>query len=514
MTDAAPLEAPGADQWRRLSTRMLLVHPVKEFIRFLPAVAGLLIAGSTSNGGQWWWGLIGAGLAIGLGLLRWFTTRYRFTADQVQLRHGLFSRSTVTAPIDRVRTVDVTSSVLHRVLGLAEVKIGTGADDKELALDGLTTQQAGALRHELLHRRRGVADGATPEGAVPGDESVDLPTGFADEEEILRLDPRWIRFAPFGPSGLIAAAAIIGVSLQVINEAGFNPDENSTVQNGIDQAERIGVWVAVLILVIGAALLVLLLSLGGYLLLYWGFRLTRHTRGGTLHVARGLLTTRATTLETRRIRGVELQEPLALRLVGGARLAAITTGLKGSDDRAQSSMLVPPAPVAVARGVADRVLGVPGTTEVALRRHGPAAVRRRYSRALLGGAVLAVAAGVAGFLVTPWLAVVAVVPLAASALLAGDRARSLGHALTEQHVVSRSGSLLRGTDVIGRSGVIGVSLRRSYFQRRAGLTTVTMATAAGDQRYDVMDVTQPVATALADDLLPTHLAPFTNSPVE
>ena len=61
---------------------------------------GLLIAGSTSNGGQWWWGLIGTAFAIALGLLRWFTTRYRFTDEQVQLRHGLLSRTTKTAPID------------------------------------------------------------------------------------------------------------------------------------------------------------------------------------------------------------------------------------------------------------------------------------------------------------------------------------------------------------------------------------------------------------------------------
>ena len=44
----------------------------------------------------------------------------------------------MSAPADRVRSVDVTASVLHRALGLAEVKIGTAAGEKEMRLNGLT----------------------------------------------------------------------------------------------------------------------------------------------------------------------------------------------------------------------------------------------------------------------------------------------------------------------------------------------------------------------------------------
>ena len=50
----------------------------------------------------------------------------------------------------------------------------------------------------------------------------------------------------------------------------------------------------------------------GYVLAFWSFRLSR-TDSGTLHLSRGLLTTRATTIEERRLRGVELSEPLLLR---------------------------------------------------------------------------------------------------------------------------------------------------------------------------------------------------------
>lgn len=497
-----PDDAEPADEWRRLSARMLLVHPVREVIRFLPAVVGLLIAGSARGGGQqWWWALAGAVGAIGLGLLRWFTTRYRFTDDQVLLRTGLFSRSTVTAPMDRVRSVDVTASPLHRVLGLAEVRIGTGAGEKELKLDGLASAQATALRHELLHRgsRHTGADHESPAGVIP----AEVP-----EEELLRLDPRWVRYAPLGPSGLIAATAILGGGFQLIDQAGFDSERDRTVQHGWDPVSGLGVWLAVLVSVLVLAVFVTALSLVGYVLLYWRFRLTRHLQGGTLHVTRGLLTTRATTLEERRLRGLVLQESLALRLGRAARLEAVTTGLK-SDGNKQSAMLAPPAPRDVVRALAERVLRAPGVLTTPLTSHGPAARRRRYTRALLGGALIGAAAGVGGYVVQQWLVVLAVVPLLLALLLAADRSRSLAHGLDERYLVSRAGSLVRHTDVVQRDGVLGVTLRRTFFQRRAGLTTVVVPTAAGDQAYDVTDVPDDAAVALAAALLPGHLEPFT-----
>lgn len=91
-----------------------------------------------------------------LGMLRWFTTTYRITPEHVQVRRGLVTRKVVTVPRDRVRTVDVTSHVLHRVLGLARVEVGTGTSERRhegrLRLDALSAAEAARLRVELLHR--------------------------------------------------------------------------------------------------------------------------------------------------------------------------------------------------------------------------------------------------------------------------------------------------------------------------------------------------------------------------
>ncbi len=209
------------EEWRRLNPRMLLVHPVKEIGRAFPALLALFFAGSGSGNAQLW-GLAGAAIVIALSLTRWFTTRYRVGDQQVQIREGLLRRRTLTARLDRVRSVDVTSHSLHRALGLARVEIGTGVSghkgQSSLRLDGLPAAEAARLRGELLHRS------AKAEGtAMPGPRA-DLAAGSPSvsyepqthETEIARLDLRWIRFAPFTLSGLFTGLAIAGFGWRLV----------------------------------------------------------------------------------------------------------------------------------------------------------------------------------------------------------------------------------------------------------------------------------------------------------
>ena len=161
--------------------------------------------------------------------------------------------------------------------------------------------------------------------------------------------------------------------------------------------------------------------------------------------------------------------------------------------------------------MAGLVLDDPAPVAVPLTRHRPQAHRRRYTRALSVAALL-VGATVVGWWLADWpawtwQAALVVLPVSAT-LLAADRARSLGHALAGGWLVSRQGSLVRRRYVLGTDGIIGWNLRRSFFQRRAGLATLIATTAAGRQRYAVPDVDVDTALRLADGATPGLLAPF------
>jgi putative membrane protein len=251
--------------------------------------------------------------------------------------------------------------------------------------------------------------------------------------------------------------------------------------------------------------LVAALSVAGYLVTNWNFRLvrTRSTDGGSWHLTRGLFTTRETTIDHDRLAGVSLAEPIGLRVAGGARLSAIVTGL----DRSQqgSSMLVPPAPSSVVTGVAQEVLDARAPVTGELVGHGPRATRRRWVRALAPASVLAALAVLAVALgASPWwLLALLVVP--AASCLAADRARSLGHALVDGYLVSRSGSLTRRRRVLEVEHVIGWNFSATWFQRRAGLCTLVATTAGGGQAVPILDVPEADAVFLAEAALP-HLA--------
>ena len=220
-----PLAAP---DWRRLNARMLLVHPIETLVRFLPALLVILIARAGSDESQRW-ELIALPVIVAFGVMRWLTTRYRVVDGQIELQRGLLTKQTTTARLDKVRTVDLTSKIYHRVLGLAKVEISTGGGRRDrLVLDSLLVSEGRRLRAELLHRVDPLLAGMpAPTGApvagvtavagVPGAAGVDESdvTPQADPDEVLlRLDPSWIRYAPLTTTGLATAAAGLGFLTQ------------------------------------------------------------------------------------------------------------------------------------------------------------------------------------------------------------------------------------------------------------------------------------------------------------
>ncbi|HEV7203703.1 MAG TPA: PH domain-containing protein [Jatrophihabitans sp.] len=501
---APPLEDA---TWHRLSPRMLLVHPVVELLRALPALAGVVLAGS-SNGHGSRWGLVAVGVVAVLSLSRWFTTRLRISDDQVQLRHGLLRRRTTATRRDRIRTVDVTAHPLHRVLGLARVVIGTGTSDRRgggrIVLDGLTVDAARALHADLLHR------------ASPAAEPTAGPVaGGAPEpaHEIARLDRRWIRYGPFTLSGVLTGLVLFGFLQRLQGESGVDVLHSGPWRT---ITRDIAGWpTPVVVGVVALALIafVAISSTAGYVLAFWNFRLVRHD-GGTLQVTRGLVTTRATSIERRRLVGAEISEPLVLRAVGGARSTVVATGLRvGRGAERGGEVLLPPAPKADAERVATAVLdGTPAIT-AELVRHGPRARTRRLIRAV-ASALLLLGLLVLGYLSGGSTVVIGVgaVLVVASVPLGTDRYRSLGHAAVDGYLVTRFGSLVRRRVVLDGDAVIGWNLRTSFFQRRAGLTTLTATTAAGRQGYSVVDVAPAEALAVAETLVPGLLSPFVRVP--
>ena len=467
----------GTAHWMRLNPRMLLVHPVHEVLRQLPLVIGSLVFGSAT--GNPWWVVLALVLTVTIGVLRWFTTGYRIAPDEIQLRSGLLQRKVLSLPRNRIRSVSTDARLLHRLLGLTVLRVGTGheaAGNNEFALDAVAAEQVPRLRSVLLA------------------DSLNAPEQDSKPGRVLaRWHPDWLRYSPLSLTGLAMVLATVGVAYQV-GAAGALRDSR-LAQSGLDLAQRYGAAAtaasaAIVVLAASVSLSVLrsLVSYGNLLL---------RRDAELLHLEHGLLRVRENTFDMRRLRGGTLREALLVRAFGGARLDAVMTGVTGVGE---SALLLPPCPVATAQTVLADLIGHPDAASGPLRGHGPAATRRRWARARLIPATLAPVGVVVGAPLWAW-AVWAGMTVGC-ALLAFDRSRSLGHRVSGGRLVARSGSLERRRDCISGAGIIGWTVRQSWPQRRAGLATLIAATAAGIKRYQVIDVPAELAWSIAADASP------------
>ena len=464
--------APVADGWQRLSPRMLLVHPVHEVMRQLPVLIGSLVLGSAT--GNPLWTVAGVALIVAYGLARWFTTSYRIGAEEVTLRTGVLQRSVLSVPRNRIRSVSTDARLLHRLLGLTVLRVSTGREatgDTAFALDAVPAGDVPRLRAVLL------ADSLPPQ-----------PSGRV----LAAWQPSWLRYSPLTFTGLAMIAAALGV----ISQSGLlRPLRDSAVlRAGEGAAEGLGVWGAV---AVGAAVVLVAsvaLSVMQSLLTYANLMLRRD--GEVLHLSHGLLRVREHTYDMRRLRGGTLREPLLVRLFGGARLDAVMTGVAGAGE---ASQLLPPCPRATAEAVLVDLIERPDVVTGALTPHGPAAIRRRWVRALALPVVASVGAGIAALTVGigVWVWPVLVLLSAFSVFLAVDRSRSLGHRVGGGWLVARAGSMQRRRDCVAGPGIVGWTVRQSWPQRRAGVATLVAATAAGTKRYEVLDVPADAAWTIA-----------------
>lgn len=463
----------------RLHPLTFIVGAVRELIALLAAGAtGLLVGGMST---AFYFTLVGLTLGLLFHVAGWLTFTYVLHDDRIELRRALIGRSVKSIPRDRIRGVDISASLPHRLLGLAIVRIDAGADGGEGELNAVSRHEAERLRGVLLAR-----DAArTPPRRV-----------------LARMRPRWYVYAPLSGAYLLTPFAVAGSVLGTVYNLG---DDLGLITR--ERVENLGHDVVGLpsALVFALVLLVLIampvMSVIAFTLFNWDF--TVHERDGSVVAERGLVTRRSVSLERRRLRGVELTDNPCERMAGVTRLGALITGL---GDAAHRGRLLPAVPRPVAESLATHIVGaVPGP----LIAHPPAARSRRVARAAappVGIAVLAVLAG------QPWVAYVCAVLAVLAVPLGLDRYRQLGHGTDSGRLSVRSGSLRRRQVVIEHGAIVGWRIRRTLFQRRLGLATLFAAVGAGEGGYSSADMAEEDAVALATAITPAWLTPFLEAP--
>ena len=61
--------------------------------------------------------------------IKWLTTNFVITSDRVIFRHGVFAKSGIEIPLERVNSVHFNQGIIERLLGAGDLLIESGAEE-------------------------------------------------------------------------------------------------------------------------------------------------------------------------------------------------------------------------------------------------------------------------------------------------------------------------------------------------------------------------------------------------
>ena len=455
-----PSERPEAVERRLhpLSWLFVLLASLKDFA--VPLLAALVF-GRRSESPWELIGLIGGGLLAVHAAGVYFTYRFRIDHDALRIRSGLWRRQRRDIPFRRIHNVTVHQGVLHRLFGVAEVRLeSAGGVKPEAQMRVLRLADAQAL--EALVRRRGAAQGQAP------DADHAPPKLALDTAELVRL-------GLISNRGMVLVAAAFGLLAQSGSKAFANLLERAA-QPVVGWIEIPGAgpatWLAGgLALFVVAVIVLRLLSVALAVGQFHGF--TLHQQDQRLQVDAGLLTRIRANAPLRRIQAWHRRESLLHRLFGRQSLSVDTATTVGDDRSRGLRELVPLAPPARIDALLEDWLGQGAWRELDWRPVHRRAWRRMVKPPLLitlGACALLYARFGAPAL---WLLVL----LPCWALRARILARRYGYAVSDRLVAVRSGWLDRHWRFAEIARLQALRLAQSPFDRRHGMATVWLDTA-------------------------------------
>ena len=552
MTDSRPVEAlAGGDQatepgrpnpsglgdWQRSSPFAVVFFAgsiARIFARglsgaLIPLVALVLILRDNPRGFIVLFSIVAGALVLFLVIaaIQWLCFKFRIEEDRLLIRKGIFRKTALDLPFERVQGINVERSLVDRILGLVTVTLDTsGSVLAEGKLPSIRTELADYLRAGVGAFRpppRGDASDAEDglsDSTHPGAPLVDassqrsmlLKLGAADMIRIGLASRNFILVLAI--VGLITDLLQPGDLIEPILEAiAAGVDSVANAFSGLGAFDRVVAVTAVVFTIVAGSLF---LAIGAAFLRHHNFTLWGD--GRTFRSRAGLLTQREVVVESARIQQLTLDQTLVLRWLGRYRLRALPAALMAPQGNQSPTGIhvaqvldVPLLDDRLAEDLRSRMFSreagdvsvLPGSP--VFNRVSPHYVRALTLRisvvlALALGAIL-LGTGGTGFAggsptrVFVWwlLSIPVVVPIAWQIW------RRRGYMHDDDGLASRSGFIGNKVDAFLLRKAQSVGLKQSPLQRRKGLATLQIHLASG--KVTVPYIEHGVACRLRDYIL-------------
>lgn len=357
--DASVIDAAAEQRLHPWSWLFVLLMQLRQFL--LPLVALVVFGNRGDRDEMWSYGaaVVVIAVLVGISILQYLTYRYRIGRDGISVRSGVVSRNRREIPFARIHNVVVHQNPLHRLFGVAELRLeSAGGNRPEAEMRVLKLDQALALEQLVRHRGQ---DAPLPAADTDTDTGTPAAAASADDTVLLKLST-WdvVRIGLLSNRGWVAVVAALGAMFQLF--------PRGTVTGAIEQGGRQAfgyashlhpatwVWAVVVVVAVGGFWLLLrALSVALALLRYYGFQLSEHER--RLTVVSGLLTRLRSSVARRRIQAWTLRESTLQRWVGQRHLRIdIAAGAAVENERRDLRELAPLATPAACDALVQHLL--------------------------------------------------------------------------------------------------------------------------------------------------------------
>lgn len=403
------------------------------------------------------------------------TYRYGFSTTGLVIREGLIFRNVRHIEYARIENIDTERGLLHRLLGVAEVRVQTSTGGKPEAL--IRVLDLGAVQ-EMRERIFSAEQAA--------EQSITVP----DEHLLLHLPlGELVRQGLIDNRGMILVAAAFGVLHEsgafVINQVLL--DRLLASSPAADLA-ALGLMMQIALgalMLLAAIIAVRALSIILAIVTFHDFKLTR--AGSDLRARYGLLTRVALTLRTRRIQAVHQTESLLHRWFNRVSIDVDLAGDGGgserdsNDARMKTRWLAPICPAAAAPElIAAALPTLDWNTEPDWQPLARGAQRRIFRKSLAWSVLIVTAPAIWYLRESAVIVFASCIPLAW--MHAHFYVKYTRWALTADAVLFRSGWLTRRLTIVPRDRVQTLSVEASPFDRRTRMARIYVDTAGASPR--------------------------------
>lgn len=388
------------------------------------------------------------------GVISWYRFQFRIEEGELQIQQGVVVRQKLYMTSDRIQVIDITAGPVQRLFGLVAVEVKTaGSSSKQSKINAITRDQAEEMKRLL---RKNVNDKSESEEEV-------------QQSRIYTLNTRDLLVAASTSGRFGVALSVVAAAFSQIEQFISEEQLIRLVETAIPRTSS---TTMIIFSIVAVLVISWLFSFVSTIIKYYDFVV--EVRENELLIGRGLFERTQLTIPFNRIQAVQIKEELLRQPLGYASLVIESAGY--GEEQGNSTTLFPLiAKQRIYKFIEDVIpeynTNISTTTTITDRG------LRRYLLRMVWISLITILLfwGLVPYGIYSWFILI-------PALLLGyQQYRDAAVSVGDDTLVLSFRLLSKTTAIIKKYRMQACQITENPFQRRLGLSNLTLHVASGNQ---------------------------------